>query len=359
NDSDIEDDLLVVSATLITAPSHGNLVLNQNQTFTYTPDFNYVGSDSFVYELCDDGTPSMCSSASVNIDVKYINYPPIAIDIQVTTSEDEPILINVMGNNSDPDGDEINLSQNTTTPPQHGKIQKSGNGFLYTPDLNYFGTDSFVYRICDNGTPSLCATATVYVAITPINDAPIAIDDFYKNLDLIARINGNVLNNDYDIDGDNLSINTSNISGPSKGKLTIKPDGNFTYTPNHGQFGEDEFKYFVCDDGNPSLCSQATVYLTVSSGIPKGFSPNGDNVNDHWIITGIEEFPNNTVLVLNRSGEPVYEMKGYDNINNVWSGNSNKGLRLGQNDLPDGTYFYLIDLGNGSAPQKGYIVIKR
>nr|MDQ3392783.1 Ig-like domain-containing protein [Bacteroidota bacterium] len=177
NDSDIEDDLLVVSATLITAPSHGNLVLNQDQTFTYTPNFNYVGSDSFIYKVCDDGTPSMCSSATVNIVIKNINYPPVAVDDVFITNEDVAIIFNVMNNDSDPDGDNIVLTILPVSGPSNGNLVLNGNNYKYTPRANYFGSDSFTYQICDNGTPSICTTAEVTINITAVNDAPIAMDN--------------------------------------------------------------------------------------------------------------------------------------------------------------------------------------
>ncbi|WP_339794208.1 gliding motility-associated C-terminal domain-containing protein, partial [uncultured Imperialibacter sp.] len=91
--------------------------------------------------------------------------------------------------------------------------------------------------------------------------------------------------------------------------------------------------------------------------IPKGFSPNGDGINDAFIIEGIENYPNNTVQIFNRWGNAVFEVKGYDNRSKVWASESNIGLILGANKVPDGTYFYLVDLGDGSKPYSGFVVI--
>ena len=83
-----------------------------------------------------------------------------------------------------------------------------------------------------------------------------------------------------------------------------------------------------------------------------GFSPNGDGVNDEWVIENIAQFPNNMVQVFNRSGKLVYKMKGY---NNTFDGKSNKVSSSAK--LPVGPYIYIIDLGDGSKPLRGWLYI--
>jgi gliding motility-associated-like protein len=87
------------------------------------------------------------------------------------------------------------------------------------------------------------------------------------------------------------------------------------------------------------------------------FSPNGDGVNDSWIIAGIELFSENRVRIFNRIGDLVYEQDNYNNEGFVWKGESNAGHAIGKNELPDGTYFYFIEIGEKLF--KGYVVIKR
>jgi gliding motility-associated-like protein len=88
--------------------------------------------------------------------------------------------------------------------------------------------------------------------------------------------------------------------------------------------------------------------------IPAGFSPNGDGVNDYFVITGADSYKV-SVSFYNRWGNLVYENKSYKND---WDGNSNTGLLIGSK-LPDGTYFYVINLNNGEKPKAGYITINR
>ena len=86
-------------------------------------------------------------------------------------------------------------------------------------------------------------------------------------------------------------------------------------------------------------------------------TPDGDNINDTWIIDGIEQYPNNTVSLFNRYNSIVYKQDSYTNEGNSWSGQANEGFNNGQ--LPDGTYFYRIDLGNNTEILDGFIVLKR
>ena len=83
----------------------------------------------------------------------------------------------------------------------------------------------------------------------------------------------------------------------------------------------------------------------------QGISPNGDGVNDHFTIPEIEYYPNNQLLIFNRWGAEVFQRKPYLN--------EFEGIDDSGNNLPDGTYYYVLDLGNGQAPVKGYFVIHR
>ncbi len=90
-----------------------------------------------------------------------------------------------------------------------------------------------------------------------------------------------------------------------------------------------------------------------------GFSPNGDNSNSFWSIENIESYPNNNVYVFNRWGNEIYTVEGYNNGDRSWHGQANGKLIISGTDVPDGTYFYMIDLGDGSSEMTGFIVLKR
>ncbi|HEX5172251.1 MAG TPA: gliding motility-associated C-terminal domain-containing protein, partial [Cyclobacteriaceae bacterium] len=90
-----------------------------------------------------------------------------------------------------------------------------------------------------------------------------------------------------------------------------------------------------------------------------GISRNSDGANDIFEIGCINDFPNNSVKIFNRAGTLVYEAKYYDNQETYFNGVSNRGINLLGNELPSGTYFYIIDKGNGSKPRTGYLELMR
>jgi gliding motility-associated-like protein/uncharacterized repeat protein (TIGR01451 family) len=90
--------------------------------------------------------------------------------------------------------------------------------------------------------------------------------------------------------------------------------------------------------------------------IPEGFSPNGDGTNDLFVIRGIENYPSNTFMIFNRWGNKVFEASPYQN---TWNGSNTKGLRIGGDELPIGTYFYILDLKDGSDVFKGTIYLNK
>ena len=89
----------------------------------------------------------------------------------------------------------------------------------------------------------------------------------------------------------------------------------------------------------------------------QAFSPNGDGINDVWFIDGIREFPNCTVRVTDQWNNTIYSATGYDNQATVWNG-AKSGHSNGET-VKEGTYFYIIDLGIGTEPLTGFVVIKR
>jgi gliding motility-associated-like protein len=112
--------------------------------------------------------------------------------------------------------------------------------------------------------------------------------------------------------------------------------------------------------------SLVALYLTILAPapmIPEGFSPNGDGVNDRLVINILgsqlpfyEFYPNNHLMIFNRWGNLLYEGKPYMND---WDGRNYEGGNPGSDDLPPGTYFYILELGDGSKAKKGFIFLNR
>jgi gliding motility-associated-like protein/uncharacterized repeat protein (TIGR01451 family) len=109
-------------------------------------------------------------------------------------------------------------------------------------------------------------------------------------------------------------------------------------------------------DRNPANNISTTITYPMDFFIPEGFSPDGDGINDLFVIRGINYFPDNEFVIYNRWGNKVFEASSYLN---TWDGRSIRGLRTGGDELPTGTYFYLLDLHDGSKVIKGTIYLNR
>ena len=116
---------------------------------------------------------------------------------------------------------------------------------------------------------------------------------------------------------------------------------------------------YVVEVTNEAGCkSKAQLVITIECDtliIPSGYSPNDDGVNDYFEIVGIDNYPGNKLWIYNRWGNLLFKTENYKN---TWNGTSNvSGIYIGKR-VPAGTYFYVLDLNNGSKPLQGYIVLR-
>ena len=265
NDTDVEGNTLSISTTPVSNPSHGTVTINSNGTYIYTPEANFNGTDSFTYQVCDNGVPSECSTGTVTITVVAVNDAPNAVADIVNVNEDGVLNgTSLLANDSDIDGDLLAINTTPVSGPLHGTVIINANGtYIYRPTADYNGSDTFTYQVCDNGVPSKCSNTTVTINVLPINDTPVAVVDITITEQDKVLNGASLLANDYDIDGDILTIKTTPVTNPQNGTVVINSDGTFTYTPNSGYIGNDLFTYEVCDNGTPSKCASATVNVMV------------------------------------------------------------------------------------------------
>lgn len=144
------------------------------------------------------------------------------------------------------------------------------------------------------------------------------------------------------------------LSNPPNGTVVYDDFlGVVIYTPDADFCGTDTFSYQITDLRGQRSATQVQVKVVCDKVLVyNGISPNNDGKNDFWHIVGIEQFPENEVRIFNRWGNLVFEQKGYSNLeawNGTWNGK----------DLPDGAYFYVIDLGDDSDVLSGYLQIMR
>ncbi len=203
---------------------------------------------------------------------------------------------------------------------------------------------TFTVTITDGGNCSGSASKTVYLYPYPVAADDNAITNHNTSIDI------SVINND------NANGTISVLTPPVNGSVQVNGQV-ISYTPNDQFSGTDQFTYILCSPKCANQCDTATVTVIVRDGlfIPNGFSPNGDGVNDLFEIVGLDNFPDNELLILNRWGDAVYRAKPY---NNDWNGTSNTGIG-GGGRLTDGTYFFVFKTSPDSEPIRGYIELKR
>lgn len=290
NDSDIDgDELTVVTAN---QGANGSVVINADQTVTYTPNTGFFGSDSFSYTITDGNGETSTSEVLVTVDEQ--NDPPAANDDAVTTNEDADVLVNVLGNDSDSDGDALAIQ--SITQPSHGSTTIVGQQVRYSPNANFNGSDSFTYTIVD--TAGNQATARVNVTVTSVNDAPVASSESYV-LDQDTTLNidaPGVLGNDSDVDGD--ALTAALVAGPASGSLTLNADGSFSYTPDAGYVGNDSFSYQAVDSAG-AVSAPATVSLQVDAVATGPKLSHGDivNVGSDWQTVMLAKSYDSAVIV--------------------------------------------------------------
>ncbi|MEL7143213.1 MAG: Ig-like domain-containing protein [Cyanobacteria bacterium J06643_4] len=251
-DNDLDADGDDLTAALENGPSNGNLVLNADGSFAYTPNTNFNGSDSFTYTVSDG---ALSDTGTVKITVNAVNNAPNAIDDSGSTLEDQAVTISVLANDTDVDGD--TLSVNAVSNGANGVVSITGAGTVeYTPNVGFSGNDSFTYTVSDG---ELTDVGTVSVVVDAVNNPPVAVVDAITG-DEDTMIVGNVLTNDTDADGDALTVTLA--SDPANGSVTLNADGSFEYMPNAEFNGDDSFTYTVSDG---ELNNTGTVNITVEA----------------------------------------------------------------------------------------------
>lgn len=274
NDSDPEGDALTV--TWVAPPEHGILQWQPDGSLSYTPQPGFTGRDGFRYRV-SDGTDES-GIAAVTILVTPQNTAPVAVNDELATDEDQPLVLSapgVLANDQDAEGDP--LAAVLVNPPRFGTLTLGADGGLvYTPAADFFGVDGFSYLAGDGQDTS--AAAGVTIVVRPVADPPRPGEDAYQTLagqTLVVEAAAGVLANDSDPDGDSLAAALA--QPPAHGTLSLAEDGSFVYVPEAGFVGSDQFVYEVSDGTHATA---ATVRIEVAS--PQNLRP--EAVNDQFTL---------------------------------------------------------------------------
>ncbi|MFY9826644.1 MAG: Ig-like domain-containing protein, partial [Thermoanaerobaculia bacterium] len=200
--------------------------------------------------------------ARARIDFTTVNNAPVANTDTAMVAEDGTISVNVLANDTDPDGDTLTVA--SVTQGTHGTVSINPDQTVqYTPVSNYNGPDTFTYTISDGNGES--ATANVTITVTAVNDAPVANADAATVAE-DGNVSVAVLSNDTDPDGDTLTV-ASVIQG-THGTVSINPDQTVKYTPAANYNGSDTFTYTISDGNGGSATATVTVTVTAVNDAP-------------------------------------------------------------------------------------------
>jgi hypothetical protein len=307
-------------------PNAGNITINANGTYTFTPALNFTGVVNVPYSIQDNNINTAVDTANLRITVNPL--PGVANSIIANNDENRvfggaTVSNTLFVNDRDPQGNPFTVTgyiydtngdgtpDGTGTvgaPVMVGGVTSSGapvsnagtltinaNGtYTFTPAADFTGSVDVPYTICDNVVPPACATAILHIDVMvdpngPLNDPPQPGDDFaYTNIN--TPVTSTFITNDSDPNNDPVSVNgiTINTGGPATpigslvttakgGTVQYFANGTFTYTPPAGYVGPDSVEYEICDVtavAPQPLCNKAFLHLLV------GVNNTTDAIND-------------------------------------------------------------------------------
>lgn len=234
----------VLSIDSFTQPASG-VVTHDAGILTYVPSLNFFGTDTFEYTASDGegGT----DTATVTVEVAAVNDAPVAVPDAYSLRVNRALSVNSaegpLANDYDPDGNELS-GASVTVQPTRGRLTVNGGAFLYIPNPEYVGEDSFEYKAFDGELWSESALVTIDIIAS--NDPTVRSDVYISGPDGISvDAAAGVLANDRS--GTGADLTAVLVIDPLHGTMVMESDGSFTYTPHEGYTGADPFVYDAID----------------------------------------------------------------------------------------------------------------
>lgn len=395
-----DNDIPTLGTFSITQPTNGSATIDDNgtpndpsdDTITYFPNNDFIGSDAFEYTLCDD--VGNCSMSTITMIVS-----PSNADLD---SDNDGILDSFEDLNLDADNDPTTNPTDTDLDgyPDYLDIDSDNDGI---PDNVEAQTTSGY--IAPSGTDSngngvddayeVGGSVGLFPVDTDGDNLPDYLDEDSDNDNIPDNIEAHDQNHDgiadltlfgSDQDGDGLD---DGYEGSNVNDIDVNDalDDPFGQLPNTDSDLESDYRDTDDDDdgietidedlngdgdytnddsdgdGTPNYLDSDLGELSEQIEVFNVITPNGDGVHDVLRIDGLENYPNNTIRIYNRWGVSVFTTRAYNTEGNVFDGTSQGRVTVDQsNRLPVGTYFYILDYEepNGTMKQlSGYIYINR
>lgn len=260
NDSDPDNGLdlssLYVSPEF--SPAFGNLELIAPGEFLYTPDPGFTGDDAFTYTICDNSEPEgLCSQATAYIHV-ISKQPKVSVDTFYLETPEETELLICSADYFE--FENIPTDVYACGTPGSGTFSEAGFPcYSYIPEPGFSGTVEACITWCD---VDVCDTSIFIIEVLPVNDAPVAVDD-YRMLPEETSVAVDVTLNDTDADDELSPADVIITKNPVHGAASLDPVLGIIYEPYTMYRGMDTITYQVCDGGVPPACDRAIVVLDV------------------------------------------------------------------------------------------------
>ena len=267
-------------------PVHGTISVTADNKILYTPNANYNGTDSFEYNA-DDG--EALDKATVSVTIHQVNDNPVAVTDSASTNEDTAKTIDVLANDTDVDiiaannqdvlhaKTDFSITSASVNSPAHGSVAIVSNKLVYTPNANYYGTDSITYTISDGHDGS--ATGTANITVLSVNDLPV-FSTTPANMNLTEDLDNGAENftvSDIETIGANLNvtvISSSNTTLVPTANITITKgtggDRTVTVNPKDNQNGSANIKLRVTDANSGTAEYTFTVTVAAVNDAPVG-----------------------------------------------------------------------------------------
>ena len=330
NDSDPEDDTLTITA--VDSAVNGTVTLSEDKaTVTYAHDGSETTSGSFTYTV-SDGVAS--DTATVEVTFMPVNDAPIAADDTATVAEGSAVSIpasTLLANDSDAEDDALTITAVGSAVNGTATLSEDKATVTYAHDGSEITSGSFTYTVSDG---SASDTATVEVTVTPVNDAPVTVDDTATvdeggTIDITAST---LLANDSDAEDDTLSITA--VGSAVNGTVTLSEDkATVTYAHDGSETTSGSFTYTVSDGG---ASDTATVKVTVT---PVNDAPGTPTLTNQTAITG-QPFIYQVPKVIDPEGDAL---------------TYNAALGQAMNPLPDWLNFDAATRTFSGAPRRAHV----
>lgn len=309
------------------------------------PDWN-LGTDYFATVFVDEEDVWVKCTMTPSNDICWDQTKPIVDAIKINVFRDSS-EVRISCDMEDKEfGDELVFEAETKNLLGEPRYE------WYVDEMKAPCTESeYIASSVAQGAVVYCLVSGEKICQTRIKSNEIIVDYGNVNRDTMIVIYKNERVKDLNMvkEGDDLATVLFKIDETAKfGVGSITTDGKFNYTPMAGFVGTDEVKYVIVNRKDKSIVAEGYIYITVQENdrffVPNLITPNGDGINDTWELDFLSEYPNHLIQVFDRTGRIVFEARNYQND---WDGKGmTKSGYVGQINLVNGVYTYIIDLGD-------------